>query len=59
MPAGLASYGGFPIVQAFNRTGKQIGMNTQIRGHLIVLDSVPHQIKLRLGHEVVDIERGS
>jgi len=58
MPAGLASHGGFPIVQAFNRTGKEIGMDTQIRGHLIALDSVPDKIKLRLGHEVVTIERG-
>ena len=59
MPAGLATHGGFPIVQAFNQTGKEIGINTQIRGHLIVIDSVPHKIHLRLGREVVNIERGN
>lgn len=59
MPAGLATHGGFPIVQAFNQTGKEIGINTQIRGHLIVIDSVPHKIHLRLGREVVTIERGN
>ncbi|WP_423856075.1 TrbG/VirB9 family P-type conjugative transfer protein [Acidithiobacillus montserratensis] len=58
MPVGLASHGGFPMVQAYNRTGKEIGIDTQIRGHLIVIDSVPHKIRLRLGHEVVNIQRG-
>ncbi|MGK9452171.1 TrbG/VirB9 family P-type conjugative transfer protein [Acidithiobacillus caldus] len=55
MPVGLASHGGFPILQAKNASGHLIGVNTQIRGDTYVVDSVPPEITLRLGSEVVTI----
>lgn len=55
MPDGLASHGGFPILQAFDKSGQQIGVNTQIRGDEYVVDSVPPKIRLVLGKEIVDI----
>ena len=55
MPHGLASHGGFPILQAKNASGHLIGVNTQIRGDTYVVDSVPPEITLRLGSEVVTI----
>lgn len=57
MPQGLASHGGFPILQARNASGHLIGVNTQIRGNTYVVDSVPAEIQLRLGSEVVDIQK--
>ncbi len=58
MPNGLASHGGYPILQAKNRSHQLIGVNTQIRGNMMVVDSVPHEIVLRLGKEVVHIQQG-
>ncbi|MGC9128942.1 MAG: TrbG/VirB9 family P-type conjugative transfer protein [Acidithiobacillus sp.] len=55
MPGGLASHGGFPILQAKNASGHLIGVDTQIRGDTYVVDSVPPEITLRLGSEVVTI----
>jgi hypothetical protein len=55
MPGGLASHGGFPILQAKNASGHLIGVDTQIRGNTYVVDSVPPEITLRLGSEVVTI----
>lgn len=55
MPDELASHGGFPILQAFNKSGQQIGVNTQIRGDEYVVDSVPPKIRLILGKEMVNI----
>ncbi|MGC9216569.1 TrbG/VirB9 family P-type conjugative transfer protein [Acidithiobacillus sp.] len=57
MPQGLASHGGFPILQARNASGHLIGVNTQIRGNTYVVDSVPAEIQLRLGAEVVVIKK--
>lgn len=57
MPQGLASHGGFPILQARNASGHLIGVNTQIRGNTYVVDSVPAEILLRLGSEVVTIQQ--
>jgi type IV secretion system protein VirB9 len=57
MPKGLASHGGFPILQARNASGHLIGVNTQIRGNTYVVDSVPAEIQLRLGSEVVVIQK--
>lgn len=57
MPKGLSSHGGYPIIQGFNRSGKEIGINTEIRNRQIVVNSVPASIKLRLGTQVVDIKR--
>ena len=57
MPQGLASHGGFPILQARNASGHLIGVDTQIRGNTYVVDSVPAEILLRLGSEVVTIKR--
>ncbi|WP_075322414.1 TrbG/VirB9 family P-type conjugative transfer protein [Acidithiobacillus albertensis] len=57
MPKGLSSHGGYPIVQGFNRSGKEIGIDTEIRNRQIVVNSVPASIKLRLGTQVVDIKR--
>lgn len=56
MPKGLSSHGGYPIVQGFNRVGKEIGINTEIRHREIVVNSVPARIKLKLGSQVVDIQ---
>ncbi|WP_414041228.1 TrbG/VirB9 family P-type conjugative transfer protein [Acidithiobacillus sp. M4-SHS-6] len=56
MPHGLASHGGFPILQARNASGHLIGVDTQIRGNTYVVDSVPAEILLRLGSEVVTIQ---
>lgn len=56
MPQGLASHGGFPILQARNASGHLIGVDTQIRGNTYVVDSVPAEILLRLGSEVVTIQ---
>ncbi len=56
MPAGLASHGGYPILQAKNRSHQLIGVNTQIRGNMMVVDSVPYELVLRLGKEVVHIQ---
>ena len=55
MPGGLASHGGYPILQAKNASGHLIGVDTQIRGDTYVVDSVPPEITLRLGSEVVTI----
>ena len=57
MPQGLASHGGFPILQARNASGHLIGVDTQIRGNTYVVDSVPAEILLRLGSEVVTIQQ--
>ncbi|MBU2839815.1 TrbG/VirB9 family P-type conjugative transfer protein [Acidithiobacillus thiooxidans] len=57
MPKGLSSHGGYPIVQGFNRSGKEIGIDTEIRNRQIVVNSVPASIKLRLETQVVDIKR--
>ena len=57
MPQGLASHGGFPILQARNASGHLIGVDTQIRGSSYVVDSVPAEIQLRLGSEVVTIKK--
>uniref|UniRef100_E6QNV2 Conjugal transfer protein n=1 Tax=mine drainage metagenome TaxID=410659 RepID=E6QNV2_9ZZZZ len=57
MPHGLASHGGFPILQARNASGHLIGVDTQIRGNTYVVDSVPAEILLRLGSEVVTIQQ--
>lgn len=57
MPRGLASHGGFPILQARNASGHLIGVDTQIRGNTYVVDSVPTEILLRLGSEVVTIQQ--
>jgi len=57
MPQGLASHGGFPILQARNASGHLIGVDTQIRGNTYVVDSVPAEILLRLGSEVVTIKQ--
>ncbi|MCY0872991.1 MAG: TrbG/VirB9 family P-type conjugative transfer protein [Acidithiobacillus caldus] len=57
MPRGLASHGGFPILQARNASGRLIGVDTQIRGNTYVVDSVPAEILLRLGSEVVTMKR--
>jgi type IV secretion system protein VirB9 len=57
MPQGLASHGGFPILQARNASGHLIGVDTQIRGNTYVVDSVPAEILLRLGSEVVTIQK--
>jgi len=57
MPPGLASHGGFPILQARNASGQLIGVDTQIRGKTYVVDSVPAEILLRLGSEVVTIKQ--
>jgi type IV secretion system protein VirB9 len=57
MPPGLANHGGFPILQAKNASGHLIGVNTQIRGNTYVVDSVPPEIQLRLGSEVVTIRK--
>ncbi|MGE4269154.1 MAG: TrbG/VirB9 family P-type conjugative transfer protein [Acidithiobacillus sp.] len=59
MPGGLASHGGFPILQAKNTSGHLIGVNTQIRGNTYVVDSVPAEITLRAGSEVAIIRRRS
>ncbi|MCE5388690.1 MAG: TrbG/VirB9 family P-type conjugative transfer protein [Acidithiobacillus sp.] len=56
MPAGLGNHGGFPILQAKDKSGQLIGVNSQIRGNEMVVDSVPPEIVLRLGKEVVDIK---
>ena len=57
MPQGLASHGGFPILQARNASGHLIGVDTQIRGNTYVVDSVPAEILLRLGSELVTIQQ--
>ena len=57
MPQGLASHGGFPILQVRNASGHLIGVDTQIRGNTYVVDSVPAEILLRLGSEVVTIKQ--
>ncbi|QQD71594.1 TrbG/VirB9 family P-type conjugative transfer protein [Acidithiobacillus ferrivorans] len=57
MPHGLASHGGFPILQARNASGHLIGVDTQIRGNTYVVDSVPAEILLRLGSEVITIQQ--
>uniref|UniRef100_E6QCQ5 Conjugal transfer protein n=1 Tax=mine drainage metagenome TaxID=410659 RepID=E6QCQ5_9ZZZZ len=57
MPQGLANHGGFPILQARNASGRLIGVDTQIRGNTYVVDSVPAEILLRLGSEVVTMKR--
>ena len=57
MPQGLASHGGFPILQARNASGHLIGVDTQIRGNTYVVDSVPAEILLRLGSEMVTIQQ--
>lgn len=57
MPHGLASHGGFPILQARNASGHLIGVDTQIRGNTYVVDSVPAEILLRLGSEMVTIQK--
>jgi len=56
MPAGLGNHGGFPILQAKNQSGQLTGVSTQIRGNEMVVDSVPPEIVLRLGKEVVNIK---
>ena len=57
MPQGLASHGGFPVLQARNASGHLIGVDTQIRGNTYVVDSVPADILLRLGSEMVTIQK--
>ncbi|WP_437559516.1 TrbG/VirB9 family P-type conjugative transfer protein [Acidithiobacillus sulfuriphilus] len=57
MPPGLGSHGGYPILQAENTSGHLIGVDTQIRGSTYVVDSVPPEIQLRLGSEVVIIRK--
>ena len=59
MPTGLGSHGGFPILQARNASGQLIGVDTQIRGNTYVVDSVPTEIQLRLGSELVTIRKKS
>ncbi|MFA6181206.1 TrbG/VirB9 family P-type conjugative transfer protein [Acidithiobacillus sp.] len=57
MPQGLAGHGGFPILQARNASGHLIGVDTQSLGDTYVVDSVPAEILLRLGSEVVTIQQ--